>query len=159
MRHARTAQITKLTARALLARGRESRQDELACAAARPRGTGTSGGLGAFRDAHLGVIVSDFGFGIWHARIPEPDGERIIRAAARWPVRWYGFFNRSSGWTLTGSSRAPPPTEVPAMPRARPGSKIRITSSISRSVLFTGASARSKTTVICCQAFAMPRRI
>jgi hypothetical protein len=24
------------------------------------------------------VIIGDFGFGVWQARIPEPDGERII---------------------------------------------------------------------------------
>jgi hypothetical protein len=34
--------------------------------------------LQAFRAAHPHVIVVDGGFGVWQARIPEPDGERII---------------------------------------------------------------------------------
>jgi hypothetical protein len=34
--------------------------------------------LQVFRAAHPEVIVGDGGFGVWQARIPEPDGERII---------------------------------------------------------------------------------
>jgi len=34
--------------------------------------------LQAFRAAHSEVIIGDAGFGVWQARIPEPDGERII---------------------------------------------------------------------------------
>jgi len=34
--------------------------------------------LQAFRAAHPEVIIGDGGFGVWPARIPEPDGERII---------------------------------------------------------------------------------
>ena len=32
----------------------------------------------AFRAAYPEVIIGDGGFGVWQARIPEPDGERII---------------------------------------------------------------------------------
>jgi hypothetical protein len=35
-------------------------------------------GFQAFRAAHPEVIIGDGGFGVWQARIPEPDGERII---------------------------------------------------------------------------------
>ena len=34
--------------------------------------------LQACRAAHPEVIIGDGGFGVWQARIPEPDGERII---------------------------------------------------------------------------------
>ena len=34
--------------------------------------------LQAFRAAHPEVIIGDFGFGVWQARIPMPQGERII---------------------------------------------------------------------------------
>jgi hypothetical protein len=34
--------------------------------------------LGRFREEHPDVIIGDGGFGTWQARIPEPDGERII---------------------------------------------------------------------------------
>ena len=34
--------------------------------------------LQAFRAAHPEVIIGDAGFGVWQARIPELDGERII---------------------------------------------------------------------------------
>lgn len=34
--------------------------------------------LQAFQAAHPQVIIGDGGFGVWQARIPEPDGERII---------------------------------------------------------------------------------
>lgn len=34
--------------------------------------------LQAFRATHPEVIIGDAGFGVWQARIPEPDGERII---------------------------------------------------------------------------------
>ena len=34
--------------------------------------------LQAFRAAHPEVIIGDGGFGVWQARIPESDGERII---------------------------------------------------------------------------------
>jgi len=34
--------------------------------------------LQAFRAAHPEVIIGDFGFGVWQARIPEPDGEHVI---------------------------------------------------------------------------------
>jgi hypothetical protein len=34
--------------------------------------------LQAFRVAHPEVIIGDGGFGVWQARISEPDGERII---------------------------------------------------------------------------------
>ena len=34
--------------------------------------------LQAFRAAHPEVIIGDGGFGVWQARIPEPDGEQII---------------------------------------------------------------------------------
>jgi hypothetical protein len=34
--------------------------------------------LQALRAAHPEVIIGDAGFGVWQARIPEPDGERII---------------------------------------------------------------------------------
>ena len=34
--------------------------------------------LHAFRAAHPEVIIGDGGFGVWQARIPEPDGERVI---------------------------------------------------------------------------------
>ena len=34
--------------------------------------------LQGFRAAHPEVIIGDGGFGVWQARIPEPDGERII---------------------------------------------------------------------------------
>lgn len=34
--------------------------------------------LQAFRAAHPEVIIGDGGFGVWQARIPEPDGEWII---------------------------------------------------------------------------------
>jgi hypothetical protein len=34
--------------------------------------------LQAFRAGHPEVIIGDGGFGVWQARIPEPDGEWII---------------------------------------------------------------------------------
>jgi hypothetical protein len=34
--------------------------------------------LQAFRAVHPEVIIGDAGFGVWQARIPQPDGERII---------------------------------------------------------------------------------
>ncbi len=34
--------------------------------------------LQAFRAAHPDVIIGDFGFGVWQARIPEPCGEHVI---------------------------------------------------------------------------------
>ena len=34
--------------------------------------------LRAFRAAHPEVIIGDGGFGVWQARIPEPDGEHVI---------------------------------------------------------------------------------
>jgi hypothetical protein len=34
--------------------------------------------LQAFRTAHPEVIIGDGGFGVWQARIPEPDGEHVI---------------------------------------------------------------------------------
>lgn len=34
--------------------------------------------LQAFRVAHPEVIIGDGGFGVWQARVPEPDGERTI---------------------------------------------------------------------------------
>ena len=34
--------------------------------------------LQAVRAAHPEVIIGDFGFGVWQARIPEPDGEHVI---------------------------------------------------------------------------------
>lgn len=34
--------------------------------------------LQAFRAAHPEMIIDDGGFGVWQARIPEPDNERII---------------------------------------------------------------------------------
>jgi hypothetical protein len=34
--------------------------------------------LQEFRARHPEVILGDSGFGVWQARIPEPDGERII---------------------------------------------------------------------------------
>ena len=34
--------------------------------------------LQAFRAVYPEVIIGDGGFGVWQARIPEPDGERII---------------------------------------------------------------------------------
>ncbi|HEY2268286.1 MAG TPA: hypothetical protein VGI96_37115 [Streptosporangiaceae bacterium] len=34
--------------------------------------------LQEFRARHPEVILGDGGFGVWQARIPEPDGERII---------------------------------------------------------------------------------
>jgi hypothetical protein len=34
--------------------------------------------LRAFRAAHPEVIIGDGGFGVWQARIPEPDGEQVI---------------------------------------------------------------------------------
>lgn len=34
--------------------------------------------LQAFRAAHPEVIIGDGGFGVWQARIPEPDGEQVI---------------------------------------------------------------------------------
>lgn len=34
--------------------------------------------LQEFRVRHPEVILGDGGFGVWQARIPEPDGERII---------------------------------------------------------------------------------
>jgi len=34
--------------------------------------------LQAFRAEHPEVIIGDFGFGVWQARIPEPNGERVI---------------------------------------------------------------------------------
>jgi hypothetical protein len=34
--------------------------------------------LQASRVAHPEVIIGDGGFGVWQARIPEPEGERII---------------------------------------------------------------------------------
>ena len=34
--------------------------------------------LQAFQAAHPEVIFGDAGFGVWQARIPEPDGERVI---------------------------------------------------------------------------------
>lgn len=33
--------------------------------------------LAAFRAAHPDVIIGDGGFGVWQARIPEPDGETV----------------------------------------------------------------------------------
>ncbi len=33
--------------------------------------------LERFRDAHPDVIIGDGGFGVWQARIPEPNGETI----------------------------------------------------------------------------------
>jgi len=35
--------------------------------------------LQAFRAAHPLVIIGDAGFGVWQARVPEPDGEHVIR--------------------------------------------------------------------------------
>ena len=55
-----------------------ARRDEPACAAAGPRGADQVLRLQAFRAVHPEVIIGDFGFGVWQARIPEPDGERII---------------------------------------------------------------------------------
>jgi hypothetical protein len=34
--------------------------------------------LQAFRAAHPEVIIGDGGFGVWQARIPEPNGEQVI---------------------------------------------------------------------------------
>jgi hypothetical protein len=34
--------------------------------------------LQVFQAAHPKVIIGDGGFGVWQARIPEPDGEWII---------------------------------------------------------------------------------
>jgi hypothetical protein len=34
--------------------------------------------LRVFRVAHPEVIIGDGGFGVWQARVPEPDGERVI---------------------------------------------------------------------------------
>ena len=34
--------------------------------------------LQAFRAAHPEVVIGDFGFGVWQARIPEPHGEHVI---------------------------------------------------------------------------------
>ncbi len=34
--------------------------------------------LQQFQTSHRGIIIGDLGFGVWQARIPEPDGERII---------------------------------------------------------------------------------
>jgi hypothetical protein len=34
--------------------------------------------LQAFRAAHPEVIIGDFGFGVWQARIPMPQGEHVI---------------------------------------------------------------------------------
>ena len=34
--------------------------------------------LQAFRAAHPNVIIGDGGFGVWHARVPEPAGEHVI---------------------------------------------------------------------------------
>ena len=34
--------------------------------------------LQAFRAAYPEVIIGDLGFGVWQARISEPDGERTI---------------------------------------------------------------------------------
>lgn len=34
--------------------------------------------LQAFRVAHPEVIIGDGGFGVWQARIPEPNGEHVI---------------------------------------------------------------------------------
>ncbi len=34
--------------------------------------------LQAFRAAHPEVIIGDGGFGVWQARIPEPNGEHVI---------------------------------------------------------------------------------
>ena len=33
---------------------------------------------GSWVGAGVGVIISDGGFGVWQARIPEPGGERVI---------------------------------------------------------------------------------
>ncbi len=33
--------------------------------------------LAAFRAAHPDVIIGEFGFGAWQARIPEPAGETV----------------------------------------------------------------------------------
>ena len=34
--------------------------------------------LQAFRTAHPEAIIGDGGFGVWQARVPEPDGEHVI---------------------------------------------------------------------------------
>ncbi len=34
--------------------------------------------LQRFRAAHPEVVIGDFGFGVWQARIPKPDGEHVI---------------------------------------------------------------------------------
>ena len=34
--------------------------------------------LQAFRVAHPEVIIGDGGFGVWQARVPEPNGEHVI---------------------------------------------------------------------------------
>ena len=34
--------------------------------------------LQVFRAAHPEVIIGDGGFGVWQARIPEPNGEHVI---------------------------------------------------------------------------------
>jgi hypothetical protein len=34
--------------------------------------------LQAFRAAHPEVIIGDGGFGVWQARVPEPNGEHVI---------------------------------------------------------------------------------
>ncbi len=34
--------------------------------------------LQGFRAEHPEVVIGDFGFGVWQARIPEPNGEHVI---------------------------------------------------------------------------------
>ena len=67
--------------------------------------------LQAFRAAYPEVIMGDGGFGVWQARIPEPDGERII---SRYTLR--ELLNKLD--ELAGSTAASRPTSRTDKPAA-----------------------------------------
>ena len=73
----RARQVTGISARAAAATGGYEGMSWRALRLAREE-PGQVLRLYAFRAAHPEVIIGDAGFGVWQARIPEPDGERII---------------------------------------------------------------------------------
>ena len=68
--------------------------------------------LQAFRVARPDVIIGDAGFGVWQARIPEPDGERII-SGTRSLSCWSKLDKLTGEGTASGSvDSAPDPVSV-----------------------------------------------
>jgi hypothetical protein len=75
--------------------------------------------LQAFRAAHAEVIIGDGGFGVWQARIPETNGERIIsRYTLRELLDKLGEFTGSTAPTSSEDA-----TQSPAAARRRVGDK------------------------------------